>query len=169
MSPALARQTHIEPMSLKDPAGVVVLREPAADLLSRFLAGRVGGDSSRMATGLLERFGDLNGVCAAAARPRSCCALLDLVREDLLLLQALAERLARPVALGRTPISSWTQLQDYVRTVMAGMVREQFRVIYLDGRNRLLRDDFLAEGTVNHAPVYPREVMGRALELGRCR
>ena len=140
--------------------------EPTRDLLARFLVRSRAGDAGAMAEALLDRFGDLNGVCTAAVRPGSNCALLARVREDLVLLQALAERMTRPVALGRTPIGSSSQLQDYVRVAMAGRVREQFRVLFLDSRNRLLRDDFLAEGTVNHAPVYPREVVGRALELG---
>lgn len=140
--------------------------EPAAALLARFLARAGRGDAGQMAASLIEHFGDLNGVCAAAMRRGSGCALLDLARDDLVLLQALAERMTRPAALGRRTVSSWSQLQDYVRVAMAGLLREQFRVLYLDRRNRLMRDDWLAEGTVDHAPVYPREVMGRALELG---
>lgn len=134
------------------------------DLLARYLSRTAPGNARTMAGELFTRYGDLNGVCAAAARPGDC-ALLALVAEDLTLLQALAEALSRPVALERETISSWSQLLAYVRTAMAGLAHEQFRVLYLDNRNRLLRDDWLAEGTVDHAPVYPREVMRRALEL----
>ena len=62
-------------------------------------------------------------------------------------------------------ISSWTALLDYVRVAMAGETREQFRVIFLDKKNQLIADEVMNRGTVDHAPVYPREIMRRALEL----
>ena len=62
-------------------------------------------------------------------------------------------------------MSSFTALIAYVRTALAHLPREQFRVLYLDRRNILLRDEWVAEGTVDHAPVYPREVVRRALEV----
>ena len=76
-----------------------------------------------------------------------------------------AVRLARSDAVRRPVITSWTELQAYVRVAMAHLPTEQFRVLYLDHRNNLMVDEFLAEGTVNHAPVYPREVVRRALEI----
>jgi DNA repair protein RadC len=65
----------------------------------------------------------------------------------------------------RTVISSWTALLGYVRVMLASEVREQFRVLFLDKKNQLIADEQLGQGTVDHAPVYPREVMRRALEL----
>ncbi|MCA6237922.1 MAG: DNA repair protein RadC, partial [Phenylobacterium sp.] len=65
----------------------------------------------------------------------------------------------------RTVITSWTQLSAYLRTAMAHEPREQFRVLFLDRRNQLIADEAMNEGTVDHAPVYPREVVRRALEL----
>ena len=62
-------------------------------------------------------------------------------------------------------IASWTALVAYVRTALAHEPREQFRTLFLDRRNNLLRDELVAHGTVDHAPVYPREVVRRALEL----
>jgi len=62
-------------------------------------------------------------------------------------------------------ISSWTALLSYVRVCLAEQPREQFRALFLDARNRLLRDELVTHGTVDHAPVYPREVIRRALEL----
>ena len=66
----------------------------------------------------------------------------------------------------RTVISSWSALLDYVRAALAHEPREQFRVLFLDRKNQLIADETMNEGTVDHAPVYPREVMRRALELG---
>jgi DNA repair protein RadC len=62
-------------------------------------------------------------------------------------------------------ITSWTQLSAYLRTAMAHEPREQFRVLFLDRKNQLIADEAMNEGTVDHAPVYPREVVRRALEL----
>ena len=62
-------------------------------------------------------------------------------------------------------ITSWGALLAYVRVSLAHQPREQFRALFLDRRNHLLRDELTAEGTVDHAPVYPREVVRRALEL----
>ena len=62
-------------------------------------------------------------------------------------------------------ISSWTALLAYVRLAMAARGREQFRVLFLDKKNQLIADEVMNRGTVDHAPVYPREIMRRALEL----
>ncbi|TPW17936.1 MAG: DNA repair protein RadC, partial [bacterium] len=73
--------------------------------------------------------------------------------------------LARAEASRRPVITSWTALVAYVRAALAHEPREQFRTLFLDRRNILLRDEMTADGTVDHAPVYPREVIRRALEL----
>jgi DNA repair protein RadC len=65
----------------------------------------------------------------------------------------------------RTVISSWTALLAYVRVALQHERREQFRVLFLDKKNQLIADELMNTGTVDHAPVYPREVMRRALEL----
>ena len=62
-------------------------------------------------------------------------------------------------------ITSWSQLLDYVKIALAQEPREQFRVIFLDKKNQLIADEVMNHGTVDHAPVYPREVMRRTLEL----
>jgi DNA repair protein RadC len=62
-------------------------------------------------------------------------------------------------------ISSWSALLAYVKTALAHEAREQFRVLFLDKKNQLIADEVMNRGTVDHAPVYPREVMRRALEL----
>jgi DNA repair protein RadC len=88
--------------------------------------------------------------------------------ETALDLRALHE-VARRIALGETRarpvISSWSALLAYVRVALAHEPREQFRVLFLDRKNQLLADEVMNQGTVDHAPVYPREIMRRALEL----
>ena len=134
-------------------------------LLGRLLRPLSGG-ADGLAARLLVRFGSHGDLVSAdpAALKRALSggsqgvALLALVRE-------LAIRLARDSARRRRDITSATELGAYVRIMMAHRPREQFRVLFLDNRNRLMRDEMVAEGTVDHAPVYPREVMRRALEL----
>jgi len=65
-------------------------------------------------------------------------------------------------------MSSWTAVVDYLRSTMIGETREQFRVLFLDKRNRLIADECMGHGTVDHVPVYPREVARRAIELQAC-
>ena len=65
----------------------------------------------------------------------------------------------------REVLSSWSLVVDYCRTSMAFSEKEQFRVLFLDRRNQLIGDEVQQEGTVDHTPVYPREVVKRALEL----
>jgi len=67
--------------------------------------------------------------------------------------------------LSRPILSSWTALLDYCRSAMQFETKEQFRVLFLDRKNRLIVDEILGQGTVDRAPVYPREIIKRALEL----
>ena len=80
-------------------------------------------------------------------------------------IQASAQRLTRGPVRDRAIISSWDTLIDYCRTAMAFETTEQFRVLYLDRKNRLITDEVLGRGTVDHTPVYAREVVKRALEV----
>jgi DNA repair protein RadC len=79
--------------------------------------------------------------------------------------QAAAIRLGRAEVMGRPALSNWQAVTDYLTAVLAREKVEQFRLLFLDSRNRLLADEAQARGTVNHTPVYPREVVRRALEL----
>ncbi len=81
------------------------------------------------------------------------------------IVQAAAQRLARAEVLYRPLLSNWDRLMEYLQSVLAREKNEQFRILFLDNRNRLLADETQARGTVNHTPVYPREVLKRALEL----
>jgi DNA repair protein RadC len=81
------------------------------------------------------------------------------------IVQAAAQRLARAEIIGRPVLSNWDSLMNYLNAVMAREKIEQFRILFLDNKNRLIADEAQARGTVNHTPVYPREVVRRALEL----
>jgi DNA repair protein RadC len=122
-------------------------------------------DTKPLAKALLQRFGTLAGVLAAPVqRIAEVKGAGPAVAQDLKLVQALLERASKGELKQRTVISSWSQLLNYCRMSMAHAPREQFRVLFLDVKNQLIADEVLNEGTVDHAPVYPREVARRALE-----
>jgi DNA repair protein RadC len=81
------------------------------------------------------------------------------------IVEAAAHRLAKGKAKSRTVLSSWSAVLDYVRAAQAFAAKEQFRILFLDKKNQLIADEVQQEGTVDHTPVYPREVVKRALEL----
>ncbi|HWA02564.1 MAG TPA: DNA repair protein RadC [Rhizomicrobium sp.] len=81
-------------------------------------------------------------------------------------IEAAALRLSRARILGRPALSSWQALIDYCTAAMARSVREEFRVLFLDRKNVLIADEVQGVGTIDHTPVYPREIVKRALELG---
>ena len=83
--------------------------------------------------------------------------------------QAAALRLIGGQVMGRPVLSNWQALLDYCQASMAFAKIEQFRIFYLNNRNVLIADEMQQRGTVDHTPVYPREVVKRALELGRRR
>jgi len=124
------------------------------------------GDVKPLAKQLLARFGSLAGVLGATvAELTTVRGVGDALALDLKLLHETTLRVARE-AVGRRPvISSWSALLAYVKTALAHEAREQFRVLFLDKKNQLIADEVMNRGTVDHAPVYPREVMRRALEL----
>ena len=84
---------------------------------------------------------------------------------DLMALHELSRRVAGEVAAPRKVISSFTALMDYVRVTLQHQAREQFRVLFLDRKNQLIADELMGQGTIDHAPAYPREVVKRALDL----
>ncbi|MCB1335418.1 MAG: DNA repair protein RadC [Roseivivax sp.] len=123
-------------------------------------------DVKPLARLLLERFGDFNAVLSAApARLAEVRGVGDEVVTDLKIVEAAAHRLAQAQVLRRDVISSWDALLRYCQTAMAHQPIEQFRVLYLDRKNVLIADEAQGRGTVDHVPVYPREVVKRALEL----
>jgi len=123
-------------------------------------------DVKPLARALLEKFGDFNRVVSAPAeRLKEVSGVGDCVVTDMKVLEAAAHRLARSRIMKRPVISSWDAILDYCHTAMAHRETEQFRVLYLDPKNTLIADEEQARGTVDHVPVYPREVAKRALEL----
>lgn len=123
-------------------------------------------DVKPLAHALLERFGDFNRVISAPeARLRDIPGIGDAVIVELKIVEASAQRMARARVLHSHVVSSWDALVDYCHTTMAHRETEQFRVLYLDRKNVLIADEAQAKGTVDHVPVYPREVAKRALEL----
>ncbi|WP_343080358.1 RadC family protein [Ostreiculturibacter nitratireducens] len=123
-------------------------------------------DVKPLARRLLDRFGDFNRVLSAPAqRLKETEGVGDAVVQELKIVEAAAQRLARARVMNRPVLSSWDTLLDYCHTTMAHRETEQFRVLYLDRKNVLIADEEQARGTVDHVPVYPREVLKRALEL----
>lgn len=123
-------------------------------------------DVKPLAKRLIAAFGDLAGVFAAPpARLAEVQGTGDAVIAELKIVEAAAARLARARVLQRPVLGGWDALIDYCTTAMAHRETEQFRVLYLDRKNVLIADETQGEGTVDHVPVYPREVARRALAL----
>ncbi|WP_414473835.1 RadC family protein [Microvirga sp. M2] len=123
-------------------------------------------DVKPLAKDLIRRFGTFAEVLAAApARLLEVEGISEKVVADLKIVEASARRLARGEVAKRPVLSSWASVLDYCRTAMAFMDKEQFRLLFLDKRNALIADEVQQSGTVDHTPVYPREVVKRALEL----
>jgi DNA repair protein RadC len=123
-------------------------------------------DVKALAKDLLRRFGSFPEVIAAApARLREVKGVKDSVVTEIKIVEAAAHRLARGAMRQRTALSSWSAVLEYCRTTMALAEREQFRILFLDRKNGVIADEVQQTGTVDHTPVYPREVVRRALEL----
>ena len=123
-------------------------------------------DIKPLARQLIETFGDFNAVVSAPVERLSALpGVGDTVICELKIIEAAAHRLARARVMKRPVISSWDALLDYCHTAMSHRDTEQFRVFYLDRKNVLIADEEQARGTVDHVPVYPREVVKRALQL----
>lgn len=123
-------------------------------------------DVKPLARRLLETFGDFNRVLSAPV-PRLCAVpgVGEAVALELKIVEAATHRMARAKVMHRPALSSWDALLDYCHTAMAHRETEQFRVLYLDRKDVLIADEEQARGTIDHVPVYPREVVKRALEL----
>jgi DNA repair protein RadC len=123
-------------------------------------------DVKPLARALLDSFGDFNRVVTAPiARLREVKGVGDTVITELKIIEASAQRMMRSRVMQRPVLSSWDALLDYCHTAMAHRETETFRVLYLDRKNVLIADEEQARGTVDHVPVYPREVVKRGLEL----
>jgi DNA repair protein RadC len=123
-------------------------------------------DVKPLARLLLDTFGDFNRVISAPpARLQMVKGVGEAVILELKIVEAAAQRLMRSRVMNRPVLSSWDALLDYCHTAMAHRETEQFRILFLDRKNVLIADEEQAKGTVDHVPVYPREVVKRGLEL----
>lgn len=123
-------------------------------------------DVKPLARALLDQFGDFNGVLSAPYdRLEQVSGVGAAVICELKIIEAAAHRLSRSRVIQRHVLSSWDALLDYCHTTMAHRETEQFRVLYLDRKNVLIADEAQAQGTVDHVPVYPREVVKKALQI----
>jgi len=123
-------------------------------------------DVKPLAKALIEKFGSFAEVVSAPpARIAEVAGAGEAVIAELKIVEAAAHHLARGKVRARPVLSSWNAVLDYCRAAMAFADKEHFRVLFLDKRNQLIADEVQQTGTVDHTPVYPREVIKRALEL----
>ena len=130
-------------------------------------AAQTRRDTKPIAKALLARFGSLGGVLGAAPEDlRKVAGMGEVSAVQIKATHAVVARMLREEVKQQPVLSNWKQVIAYVRAAMAHERTEQFRILFLDKKNMLLRDEVQQRGTVDHAPVYPREVVKRALELG---
>ncbi len=123
-------------------------------------------DVKPLAEGLIERFGSFAEVLGAReTRLMEIDGIGESTARDLKIIAAAGARLSRGAVAKRRMLLSWKDVIDYIRSAMAFGDREEFRILFLDKRNRLIADEVQGRGTVDHVPVYVREVVKRALEL----
>ena len=123
-------------------------------------------DVKPLAKTLLEKFGSYAEVISAPPeRLKEVDGLGDAAVTEFKIVAAAAQRLAKGQVRKRPVLSSWSSVLDYCRAAQAFAEKEQFRILFLDKRNQLIADEVQQQGTVDHTPVYPREVVKRALEL----
>lgn len=141
---------------------------PDYELLELLLCmARPRGDMKPLAKALLREFGSFAAVVSAEPDAlmkvpgigEAAVAALKVARES-------AARLLRADVMDRPVLGNWQRVLDYCRATMAHDQAEQFRILFLNAKNALIADECQQKGTVNHTPVYPREVIKRALDLG---
>lgn len=125
------------------------------------------GDTKPLAKALIKRFGSLQGVLNADP---TALATVEGVNKQVIgvikITQVAARRIARAEVREKPVLSSWNALIDYLALDMAHLTRERVRVLYLDSKNRLVKDEHISEGTIDEASVHPREVIHHALDCG---
>ncbi|MDP3870432.1 DNA repair protein RadC [Phenylobacterium sp.] len=145
--------------------GLGALGDP--EVLELFLYRCMPTGARTWAQVLLGTWGTLDGVLAADIKDLEA-VIGKAPAADLKVLHEAALRLAQGQVRRRDVIASSSALEAYLRIRLSERTREQFRVLFLDRRNHLIADEVLGEGTVDHAPVYPREIVRRALQLDAC-
>ncbi len=132
-------------------------------LLFRLIPRR---DTKPIAKALIARFGTFGGVMGAPiALLQEVKGVGEAVALDLKLIASVSQRMLKSEIRNKQVLGSWSSVIDYCHAAMAHESREQFRILFLDKRNVLIADEVQGHGTVDHTPVYPREVVRRALEL----
>ncbi len=132
-------------------------------LLFRLIPRR---DTKPIAKALLKRFGSLSRTLGASPHLlREVPGIGASVAADLQVIAAVNQRMQKADLIGRNVLDSWTSVLAYCKSAMAEEPREQFRILFLDKKNALVADEVQQSGTVDQTPVYPREVVRRALEL----
>ena len=133
---------------------VLCMAVPRRDMkpIAKLLLAEFGGDLTQLLSASRERLTRVGGIGDSAA-------------DIITLIGAFSARAAAQPILRREALSSWSAVVSYCQRTMQGLGTEQFRVLFLDRKNKLIRDEIMGAGTVDHAPVYPREVVKRALEL----
>jgi DNA repair protein RadC len=120
-----------------------------------------------LAKRLIKHFGSFEAVIhAEISELRKVEDVGDAVISTIKVAQETAQRVVKAPTKDRTIIQSWSALLDYCTLAMGQEKIEQFRILFLNHKNALIKDEVQQRGTVNHTPVYPREVIERALELG---
>jgi DNA repair protein RadC len=140
---------------------------PDYELLELLLAAAIPQkDTKPLAKALIRRFGSFADVITAEVDElKTVDGVKDVAAATLKMVREAAIRLARAPVLNTSVISGWDVLLDYCRTAMATLPTEQFRLLFLDRKNTLIADELQQSGTVDHTPLYPREVVKRALAL----
>ncbi len=123
-------------------------------------------DVKPLAKQLLQRFGSLWAVANAAPTRLIEAGLSRTAAVSVAAIGAVALRMTQQKLMNKPVLSSWQRLLDYCEASMAQEPIELFRLLFLDRRNQLIADEVQQRGTVDHTPVYPREVVKRALDLG---
>lgn len=132
-------------------------------LLFRLIPRR---DTKPVAKALLQRFGSISEILGAPDELlREVPGIGETVAGDLKVIAAITHRMLKTDIVDRPVLASWSAVIEYCKSAMAFERREQFRILFLDKKNRLIADEVQQTGTVDHTPVYPREVVRRALEL----
>jgi DNA repair protein RadC len=123
-------------------------------------------DIKPLAKALITHFGSFAGVISAPIHALMDAGLSENAAIGIMSVKASAHRLLKDDLTGKEILSNWTQVMDYAKATMAHEKKEHFRIFFLNTKNEVIADEIQQSGTVDHTPVYPREVMKRALELG---
>jgi DNA repair protein RadC len=138
------------------------------ELLEMLLfAGNPRGDTKPLAKILISHFGSLSKVLSASSEDlMKAEGVGESAAASILVVREFAGRLLQNAVMEKPIMQSWKALLDYCHATMGHDNKEQFRIFFLDKKNKLIADEKQQEGTVDHTPVYPREVVKRCLDLG---